>query len=110
VICLFSTPPAALISSTASLIASRTVTSLIAIVPESELSRPTLTVGPEVSTTAPPPADGALALSPVLAPQAVSAATENAAAATATARRPRNLNMKPPCPVISGHDSAEIRY
>ncbi len=49
-ICLPITPPAALISSTASVMASRTVTSEIAIVPDSEFSEPTLMVEPEVST------------------------------------------------------------
>src|SRR6476660_6427715 len=49
-ICLPRTPPLALISSTASLMESRTVTSEIAMVPDSEFSEPTLTFGPEVST------------------------------------------------------------
>ena len=49
-ICLPITPPAALISSTARAMASRTVTSEIAIVPDSEFSEPTLMVEPEVST------------------------------------------------------------
>ncbi len=68
-ICLPSTPPAALISSTASLIESRTVTSEIAIVPDSEFNEPTLMVGPEVSTH-----DAAFAesVSPALLPQPAS--------------------------------------
>ncbi len=48
--CLPSTPPAALISSAARSSESRTVCSEIAIVPDSELRNPTLTVSPEVST------------------------------------------------------------
>ena len=49
-ICLPMTPPLTLISSTASLMASRTVTSEIAMVPDSEFSEPTLMFDPEVST------------------------------------------------------------
>jgi hypothetical protein len=44
------TPPAALISSMANAMASRTVTSEIAIVPDNEFSEPTLIVGPDAST------------------------------------------------------------
>src|ERR1700687_1527657 len=49
-ICLPSTPPCAVICSTAKAMASRTVTSDSAIVHDSEFSDPTLIVGPEVST------------------------------------------------------------
>lgn len=49
-ICLPSTPPSALICSTARSIAFRTVTSEIAMVPDSEFKAPTLMVSPEVST------------------------------------------------------------
>jgi hypothetical protein len=48
--CLPMTPPAALISSAARLSESKTVFSLIAMVPESELMNPTLTLLPVVST------------------------------------------------------------
>src|SRR5262249_15278221 len=96
-----STPPDALISSTASRKASRTVTSLIAMVPDSELSRPTLTVSPDVSATAPPP-DG---VPPVLLPQAVSAAPAARVAANPTIRRRvrRALSMNHP-------SATEARY
>jgi hypothetical protein len=70
------------------------VTSLIAIVPDSELSRPTLTLSPEVSAVTPP-----LVLSPVLAPHAAIAAVATTIAAHAIRWRGRTLNIEPP---ISG--------
>lgn len=79
-----STPPEALISSIASFSESRTVTSLIAMVPESELRSPTLTVSPLVSACAAlsdaPPAS-------VFAPHAESATTAASAAVPAMNRR-----------------------
>lgn len=67
-----------------------TVTSLMAMVPDSEFSRPTFTVSPEVSAFAPEAADVSL---PVLAPHAPRAAevprTER------PVRRPRLLMLRP---------------
>jgi len=81
--CLPSTPPAALISPTASSSDLRTVVSLMDIVPDMEFNRPILTDSPEVSTheaavSSPPSAESTL-LPHAVRPM-VSAATRTAMA------------------------------
>jgi hypothetical protein len=82
------TPPAALISSAAKLRESKTVFSLMAIVPESELMNPTLTLLPDVSTQELPPlaVELADAGSEIWLPQPVRAVTIAAAARGIKAR------------------------
>lgn len=90
-----STPPELLISSTASAIESRTVTSLMAIVPDSEFSDPTLIVSPpEVSTQ-----DAAVdspAVSDALLPQPVSTSPMAASAVGAARARLEKVRMYGP--------------
>ncbi len=83
------TPPAALISSTARVMASRTVVSEMAMVPERELRAPTLMVSPEVSTQ-----DSAAAVSsPAREPHAA-VATRPVMAAVAARVRARCLALR----------------
>jgi hypothetical protein len=81
------TPPTALICSTARSMAWRTVTSEIAIVPDSEFSEPTLTVDPDVSTH-----DAAFAESDSVALLPQPASTRLVAATTLPAARTDLLN------------------
>src|SRR5690349_14828273 len=93
-ICLPSTPPEALISAIASFSESRTVTSLIAMVPESELSRPTLTVSPLTSIFAALSDD--VPAASVFAPHAERATTAVSAAPPARKRRRRIRELLEP--------------
>src|SRR5689334_15566921 len=88
-ICLPSTPPLPLISSTASLMASRTVTSEMAMVPDSEFSEPTLILDPDVSTH---DSDFAVSVSLALLPQPDS--TSPAVSATPVAARNDRFNAE----------------
>ena len=89
-ICLPSTPPAALISSLAMASESRTVTSLIAIVPDSEFRKPTLTVSPSVFTQLVPPLVPVELEPTLLPPQADRASV----AATVMQAAPNSLDLR----------------
>ena len=81
--CLPSTPPEALISSTASMMASRMTVSLTARPPDSELIEPTFTVSPDVSAQPSPAAEGS---SPARAPHPAANSVAVAIAVTVNRR------------------------
>jgi hypothetical protein len=99
-ICFSMIPPSALISSTASSSESRTVCSLMAIGPEVEFRRPSVTVSPSTQVS---PAGVPSAAVPVLAvssseslPQPVMASAETARMPIAFLALPRLMCSTPP--------------
>ena len=106
--CLSSTPPSALISSTASSRDRRTVVSLIDIVPDIEFSSPIFTVSPLVSTQdEPPPAvaegpDAAAVSSTRAPPQAASTVTSPATSSDLVAVRAEDAVMEGPVEAVRG--------